>query len=223
MNSKFIISCCSALSLSLFSASCSTSSFISPFTSFKSSKELKAEDSVEGLPKPPSEKALSAYNKLKVKDRKGYYTYPEKAKNRVVRTTSYSHQENEVGAPGRKNCIGGILKYNDRVRSAASDWSVYPLGTKFRVAGLSPIFIIDDYGSALANSNTIDIYHPTLKLMKQWGTRKTEITIIEMGDYERSYKILKARRKYAHCRKMYESLKSRLSKGEVAFNTVKKN
>ena len=47
---------------------------------------------------------------------------------RHVRTTAYTHTE----AGGRRNAIGQRLS-NDKVKSAAADWSRWPLGTKFRV------------------------------------------------------------------------------------------
>lgn len=137
-------------------------------------------------------------------------TYKSAAtRTRYVRTTSYSHMENEVGAPGRKNAAGGILKYGS-LRSAAADWSVYPLGTKFRIKGQSYTYIIDDYGSALVGTNTIDIFKPTLKSMRYWGTRKTEITVIEWGSYAKSLKILKGRLSHRHCSKMYYACKKKL-------------
>lgn len=189
------------------------------FTSCSNISNLTTRAHTEnGLPLQPTESALTVSNKLQKSDKHGYKTYPDSVRTRVVRTTSYSHQENEVGAPGRKNCIGGILKYGPEVRSAAADWSVYPVGTKFRVAGLPQIFIVDDYGSALAGTNTIDIYHPTLSLMRKWATKKAEITIIQFGDYDRSLRILSKRKKYHHCNKMYVNLKKRIQKGEVSLS-----
>ena len=52
-------------------------------------------------------------------------TYPDRVRHRVVRTTAYSHEENEVGVPWRKNALGTYLKYG-AVRSAAADWSQLP-------------------------------------------------------------------------------------------------
>ena len=89
------------------------------------------------------------------------------------------------------------------MRSAAADWSVYPLGTKFRVKGQPYTYVIDDYGSALVGTNTIDIFKPSLSSMRKWGTRKTEITVIQWGSYDRSIALLKGRTKYKHCREMY--------------------
>ena len=171
--------------------------------------------STNGLPLKPSEKTREAAAKISKTDRHGYKTYNDAVRTRLVRTTAFSHQEREKGAPGRKNCLGGTLKYG-KVRSAAADWSVYPVGTKFRIKGLPHLYVVDDYGSALAGTNTIDIFHPTLRSMRKWGTREAQITIVQWGDYERSLKVLGGRIKYAHCRKMYTHLQGRMSRGELA-------
>lgn len=139
------------------------------------------------------------------KDRHGYPTYSYKDKRRYVRTTAYSDAENEKGAYKNYNASGSRLKYG-KIRSAAADWSVYPLGTTFKIKGLPYTYVVDDYGSALVGTNTIDIYHPKLSLMRKWGTRSAEIQIIKMGDWERSEKLLKGRRGYRHCNKMYQGV-----------------
>jgi 3D (Asp-Asp-Asp) domain-containing protein len=167
-------------------------------------------------PAPVSEssaKVAMSYSK----DKHGMPTYPQTARNRVVRTTAYSHEENEVGAPWRKNAVGTYLKYGS-VRSAAADWSLYPVGTKFRIKGLPHTYIVDDYGSALAGTNTIDIYHPNLSLMNIWGTRNAEITVIQWGSWDRTLAILKGRTAYPHTRKMYYAAKAKVESGKVAMN-----
>lgn len=151
------------------------------------------------------------------RDKHGMPTYSDKARSRVVRTTAYSHEENEPGAPWRKNAIGTYLKYG-QVRSAAADWSRYPVGTKFKIKGLPYTYIVDDYGSALAGTNTIDIYHPTLTSMRRWGTRKAEISVIQWGDWDRTLNILAGRRKYPHTRQMYYAAKAKVDSGRVARN-----
>ena len=181
--------------------------------------EQKQEMSKNGLPAAPSERALAVAAKISKKDKHGYKTYSDRVRTRVVRTTSYSHQEREKGAPGRLNCLGGTLKYGN-VRSVAADWSVYPVGTKFRIKGLPHLYVVDDFGSALVGTNTIDIYHPTLKLMRKWNTRKAEITIVRWGDYERSLKLLSKRKRHAHCRKMFYALQGRIERREVARSEV---
>lgn len=138
-------------------------------------------------------------------DKHGYPNYSVNDYKRTVRTTAYSDKENEPGAVGNLNAAGTTLKYGN-VRSAAADWSLYPLGTLFRIKGLPHTYVVDDYGSALVGTNTIDIYHPSLKLMNKWGTRPAEIEIIKMGDWDRSENLLRGRKKYAHCNKMYHGV-----------------
>lgn len=143
------------------------------------------------------------------KDKHGMPTYSYTARSRYVRVTAYSHMEKEVGAPGRKNAAGTTLKFGS-VRSAAADWSRLPLGTTFRVKGTSsPTYIIDDYGSALVGTNTVDFFFPTISQMNRWGTRKVTIEIIKMGSFERSAKLLKGRKHASHCRKMYYNILSK--------------
>lgn len=173
------------------------------------------------LPLPASASTIAKSRKL-AKDKHGMPTYKSHSeRTRYVRTTSYSHMENEPGAPGRMNAAGGILKYGS-VRSAAADWSVYPLGTKFRVKGQPHIYVVDDYGSALVGTNTIDIFKPSLRSMRRWGTRKTEITVIQWGSYERSLRLLKGRTRYNHCRRMYYGCKRKLG-SRLASRDIKKN
>jgi len=147
------------------------------------------------------------------KDRKGYPTYPDHYRHRFVRSTAYSDAENEPGAYLNYNAAGTRLQYTSFVRSAAADWSVYPMGTKFKIKGLPYTYIVDDYGSALVGSNTIDIYHPTLRSMKKWATRPIEIHVIQWGSWEESARLLKGRVRHGHCRKMYNGIKRKISIG----------
>ena len=181
------------------------------------SKSFKSSKSPNGFhPASVSESIATKASKFS-KDKHGMPTYPETVRNRIVRTTAYSHEENEVGAPWRKNAIGTYLKYGE-VRSAAADWSRYPVGTKFKIKGLSHTYIVDDYGSALVGTNTIDIYHPNLSSMRRWGTRSAEISVIQWGDWDRTLNILAGRTKYSHTRKMYYAAKAKVKSGRVAKN-----
>jgi len=65
--------------------------------------------------------------------------------------------------------------------SAASDWSRFPLGTRFRIVDTKEEFIIDDYGTALIGTSTIDLYKPTKLEMKRWGVRNVDIDILQWG------------------------------------------
>jgi len=152
-----------------------------------------------------NEESASAYSR--------YIAPPVVRSDRVkrVRTTSYSHEEKEKGGIyGKKNAIGITLKYG-AIRSAAADWSRYPLGTKFRIVGQPHIYVIDDYGSALVGTDTIDIYKPNLTMMKEWGVREIDIEILEWGCYKQSLGVLSSRKDVAdHCRVMYDHIKPKI-------------
>ena len=91
-----------------------------------------------------------------------------------VRTTAYTHTE----TGGRNNAIGTRLS-GKNVMSAASDWSRWPLGTKFRIVGTDDVFQIDDYGSALTGTGTIDLYKTNRLAMGKWGVRSVDIEVLE--------------------------------------------
>src|ERR1044072_2058575 len=95
----------------------------------------------------------------------------------VVRTTAYTHTE----AGGIKNGVGGRLRFKSDVRSAAADWSWLPLGTRFRVAGEKQEYVIEDYGSALVGRQTIDMYMPSMKMVRAWGVKQIDIEILAWG------------------------------------------
>ena len=153
----------------------------------------------------PSAKPNPKYPNLG-RDKHGMPFYHPSQRNRVVRTTAYTHTESDHLAYGPRNAIGTSLKYTDQVRSAAADWSVYPLGTRFKIKGQPYIYVVDDYGSALVDTGTIDIYQPSKALMRQWGRRVVEIEVIEWGSSRLSMEKLSDRRGYKHCRQMYAAL-----------------
>lgn len=131
-----------------------------------------------------------------------------------VRTTAYSHVEADSLKYGRKNAVGTILQYG-KYRSAAADWSVWPVGTQFKMDGHSETFIIDDYGSALVGTKTIDIYQLNKKGIRNWGVRHVNIEIIRWGCYNKSRKIISDRTKYAHIRKMIAAINNKLSEEKM--------
>jgi len=143
-------------------------------------------------------------------DKHGMPGYSDKVKKRKVRTTAYHAKEWDHKKYKSKSAAGTPLKYGE-VRSAAADWSRYPLGTKFKIDGLPFTYVVDDYGSALVGTNTIDLFKRSDKEMRWWGVRKVDIKILEWGDFEKSEEILSGRRKYRHCRQMHDALKKRLS------------
>ncbi len=150
------------------------------------------------------------------RDKHGMPFYHPKQLNRVVRTTAYTHTESDHIGYGPKNAISTYLVYNDELRSAAADWSVYPVGTKFKIKGQPYTYIVDDYGSALVGTGTIDIYHPSKALMRQWGRRIVEITVIEWGSSQQSLKQLAARTRYKHCKEMQTALQTQAKHSQTA-------
>lgn len=139
------------------------------------------------------------------KDKHGMPSYRLPQKRRVVRTTAYTHTESDHIKYANKTAAGTTLRYGS-VRSAAADWSVYPLGTQFKIRGLPYTYVVDDYGSALVGTNTVDLYKPDKSTMRRWGVRKVEIQVVRWGSFEKSAELLKGRTKYPHCRKMYQQI-----------------
>jgi hypothetical protein len=80
------------------------------------------------------------------------------------------------------------------------------VGTTFRIKGLPYLYVVDDYGSALTGTGTIDIYKPNKDIMKLWGSRNVELTVIQWGSFTRSAELLKQRDKYGHCRQMLSNI-----------------
>jgi 3D (Asp-Asp-Asp) domain-containing protein len=122
-----------------------------------------------------------------------------------VRTTAYTYGAAENGAHPRSNAIGKPLK-SGRVRSAAADWSRWPLGTRFRVVQTGQEYVVDDIGSAMVGTGTIDLFKPSAREMNRWGVRNVTIEILEWGSPERSLQILLPRKKFRHVREMVEDL-----------------
>ena len=128
-----------------------------------------------------------------------------------VRTTAYTHSERG----GHRNAIGSYLVGN-RVRSAASDWSRYPLGTRFRIVDTGELYVIDDYGTALVGTNTIDLYRTTRLEMRRWGVRHVDIDVLEWGSNERSLQVLQPRKKHRQVRQMIVSLENKTAAHSTA-------
>jgi 3D (Asp-Asp-Asp) domain-containing protein len=129
-----------------------------------------------------------------------------------VKTTAYTHTESDHIVYGAKAARGENLKYG-KVRSAAADWSVYPVGTVFQIEGEKTLYEVDDYGSALVGTETIDLYRPSKASMNEWGARHVNINVIKWGSLETSLAILKPREhKAPHIHQMISAIE-RLSPG----------
>src|SRR5437762_4299608 len=121
-----------------------------------------------------------------------------------VRTTAYTNKEKG----GVRNALGTYLS-GRHVISAASDWSVFPVGTRFRIVSTREEYIIDDYGTALVGTNTIDLYKPSKLEMKRWGARNVDIDILQWGSEEQSLKVLGPRAKHQTPRRMIAALRKK--------------
>lgn len=123
-----------------------------------------------------------------------------------VRTTAYcQHEDGGV----RINALGRSLS-GQHVRSAAADWSRFPLGTRFRLATSGEEYEIDDYGGALVGTNTIDLYKNSRAEMRRWGVRYVDIDILQWGSDKRSLRVLRPRAKHARVRRMVAALQTKL-------------
>ncbi|HEY5892889.1 MAG TPA: 3D domain-containing protein [Chthoniobacterales bacterium] len=123
----------------------------------------------------------------------------------TVKTTAYNHGEAGDGGHARRNAVGGLLQ-SGTLNSASADWSRYPLGTIFYSPDTGRKYIIDDYGSALVGTDTIDLYMPTMGQMHNWGVRRIQVEVIKWGDRDESLKILRPRARYGYIRRMVASL-----------------
>jgi 3D (Asp-Asp-Asp) domain-containing protein len=154
--------------------------------------------------------AVQAHASRANRDRHGMPVYQSSSERvRLVRTTAYTCSESDHLEFGSMNAAGTGLRFTNRVRSAAADWSVYPIGTVFKVKGQPYLYVVDDYGSALAGTQTVDLYMPNHVYMKAWGKRQVELTVVRWGSYERSAELLSKRTGYSHCRQMHAAIVNR--------------
>lgn len=167
------------------------------------------------LPAASSTAVAAAAGKPRDKHSMPVYAFSDR--NRIVRTTAYTCSEDDHLIYGNKNATGTPLRYTNRVRSAAADWSFYPVGTTFRIKGLPYLYVVDDYGSALLGTGTVDIYKPSKDIMNAWGRRTVELTVVQWGSFTRSAELLSQRTNYSHCRKMLANIvRQQPSLGRVA-------
>lgn len=129
--------------------------------------------------------------------------HPERSVTRMqVRTTAYTHTE----AGGTHNAVGSRLRFGGEVSSAAADWSWLPVGTRFRVMETGRTYVVEDYGSGLIGKKTIDLYMPSMAMMRAWGVREVNIEVLEWGSRAMSKILLSNRTGGASARKMLSAL-----------------
>ncbi len=128
---------------------------------------------------------------------------------RNVKTTAYTQSESDHIVYGAKSAVGTTLKFG-AVRSAAADWSVYPVGTEFKIEGEPYVYQVDDYGSALVGTKTIDLYRPSKASMDSWGARNVNIQVTKWGSFEQSLSIMRPRDgKKPHIHPMISAIEAR--------------
>ena len=124
----------------------------------------------------------------------------------TIRTTAYTHTESDHTKYGRKTACGTNLRFG-QTRSAAADWSRFPVGTRFQIEDDPSIYVVEDYGSALVGKDTIDLYRPSRRSMNAWGVRHVRIRILDWGSSERSLEIMRGRTHHQSVRRMAEKIK----------------
>jgi 3D (Asp-Asp-Asp) domain-containing protein len=133
---------------------------------------------------------------------------PSIGQRKTVRTTAYTHTERSHRRHAARSAAGLRLQ-SGAINSAAADWSRFPLGTKFRIVENDKTYVIDDYGSALVGTDTIDLYMPSRRLMHHWGVKHVTIELVQLGSYEKSLEVLKARKRHSHVREMIGDLEKK--------------
>jgi 3D (Asp-Asp-Asp) domain-containing protein len=126
-----------------------------------------------------------------------------------VKTTAYCRTERTHRRYGKSNAVDGRLAAAE-FNSAAADWSRFPMGTRFRIVGSNRLYVVDDYGSALVGTNTIDLNMPSRREMARWGSRRVTIELLEVGSYQQSLKILKPRCRITYVRRMVKDLETEI-------------
>ena len=123
--------------------------------------------------------------------------------------SSYSSGAADNAQWAGRTAIGTALR-SGAITSCASDWSKFPLGTKFRVVETGKIYQVDDYGSAMVGKMKVDLFTPSTKAMDSWGVRNITMEILEWGDRQKSLALLLGRsaQRYSHIRKMIASLRA---------------
>ena len=131
-----------------------------------------------------------------------------RAKFQTVRTTAYTHTEDDHVQYSNRNACGDSLR-SGSLNSASCDWSRWPVGTVFRIQETGESYVVDDYGWALSGTNTIDLYKASRSAMNAWGTRRVHIEHLQWGEVRRILAILAPRAKHAHVRRMVREIRSR--------------
>ena len=145
----------------------------------------------------------------------GCATQKTARRTQKVRTTAYTQTE-----PGGCNSACGSRLSAGTVHSAAADWSRFPVGTQFKILQTGEVCQIDDYGSALVGTNTIDLYKTSRGAMNTWGVRLVDIRILQWGSPRRSLEILAPRAGNPHVRRMVSALREQTKGTPAKFRKI---
>jgi hypothetical protein len=80
-------------------------------------------------------------------------------------------------------------------------------------------YVVDDYGSALVGTGTIDIYKPTRGMMNAWGVRHVDIEVLEWGSWQKSMEIMRERTRWPHVRAMMRGIEERIYQAQNGSST----
>ena len=132
---------------------------------------------------------------------------------RTVRATSYFHGGDASTGSDTRSALGSELQAG-LVRSAAADWSHYPVGTRFRIVGdtTEQEYVVDDFEDGLSGPDAVELYMPTRQDMEAWGSRSAVIEVLNWGSFEKSLAIMKsseARMADPHVLRMVNSIEER--------------
>ena len=79
----------------------------------------------------------------------------------VVRTTAYTHTEDDHLPYGNNSALGTVLTYTPEYHSVPADRSRFPRGPKFMIKCYTRLFYGDAYGSSTTHTQTIALFFPT--------------------------------------------------------------
>lgn len=174
-------------------------------TYIKNLKEFKHRDVLKNASEGGDSQAMKSAEG-KPRDRYLMPVYAFSDRERLVRTVSYTIKTSNNGLSDEMNASGSKYRYDDKVRSAAADWSFYPVGTTFRIKGLPYLYEIDDYQFNLVGTGSVAIFKPNEEVRTQWGTRNVNLSVTQWGSFTKAAKILESRTENENCKKMLKNI-----------------
>ena len=132
---------------------------------------------------------------------------------RTVRASSYFTGDESTEGVESRSALGSRLQ-SGSVRSAAADWSHYPVGTRFRIVGdkTELEYVVDDFTDAVNGPLAVGLYMPKKQDKEAWGARTVVIEVLNWGSFEKSVAIMKSsesRMEEPHVVHMVERIESR--------------